>query len=53
MLAGDVYSNSAVRRRLLVFKAIYNTSWVINWRASLAHRRARIANIRAANQAAE
>lgn len=53
MLAGDVYSNNAVRRRLLVFKTIYNTSWLLNWRESLAHRRRRRASIRIANQASE
>lgn len=53
MLAGDVYTNRSVRRRLLVFKAIFNISWAINWRESLAYRRMRLASIRAANQASE
>jgi hypothetical protein len=53
MLAGDVYSNRAVRLRLLVFKTIYNVSWLLNWRESLADRRAKLAGVRMANQAAE
>ena len=53
MLAGDVYTNSAVRRRLLVFKTIYNTSWAINWRESWAHRRSRLASIRTAGQSSD
>jgi flavin-dependent dehydrogenase len=53
MLAGDVYSNRAVRRRLLVFKTIYNVGLVIHWREALAYRRLRRASIRAAHQAAE
>ena len=47
MLAGDVFTNAAVRRRLLFFKIIYNTSRAIQWRASLAHQRSRLASIRA------
>jgi len=53
MLAGDVYANRIVRRRLLVFKAIYNTSWLINWRESLAYQRMRMAGIRLANQSSD
>lgn len=53
MLAGDVYSNRAVRRRLLVFKTIYSMSWLINWRESLADRRAKMAGVRMANRTAE
>jgi len=53
MLAGDVFTNNAVKRRLLIFKTIYNTSWTITWRKSLAHRRARLADVRAANQVTE
>lgn len=53
MLAGDVYSNRSVRLRLLVFKTIYNVSWLLNWRESLADRRAKLAGVRMANQAAE
>ncbi len=34
MLAGDVYSNRKVRRRLLVFKTIYNVSRFVQWRAT-------------------
>jgi len=33
MLAGDVFDNSAVRRRLLVFKIIYSIAWLLQWRA--------------------
>ncbi len=53
MLAGDVYTNRAVRLRLLVFKTIFNISWLIHWRESLAYRRTRLANIRAALKASE
>ena len=53
MLAGDVYTNSEVRRRLLVFKTIYNTSWAINWRVSWAYHRSRLASIRMANQSGD
>ena len=53
MLAGDVYHNKDVRRRLLVFKTIYNTSWLLHWRESLADRRLRLASVRAANQEIE
>ncbi len=51
MLAGDVYFNRSVRRRLLFFKAIYNISRAIHWREDLAYRRMRLASIKAANQA--
>jgi 2-polyprenyl-6-methoxyphenol hydroxylase-like FAD-dependent oxidoreductase len=47
MLAGDVYINWRVRRRLLLFKAIYSISWVLNWRAALAARNKRLATTRA------
>jgi flavin-dependent dehydrogenase len=53
MLAGDVYANRSVRRRLLVFKTIFNISWAVNWRESLAYRRMRLATIRAENQTSE
>ena len=53
MLAGDVYTNRAVRLRLLVFKTIFNVSWLIHWRESLAYRRARRASILAAIEAGE
>jgi hypothetical protein len=53
MLAGDVYTNRAVRLRLLVFKTIFNASCLIHWRKSLAHQRARRASIRAAIKAGE
>ena len=33
MLAGDVYTNPAVRRQLLVFKTIYATAWLSNLRS--------------------
>lgn len=51
MLAGDVYHNKHVRQRLLVFKTIYNVSWLLRWRESLAFHRSRIADVRTANQA--
>ena len=50
MLAGDVYHNRRVRHRLLVFKTIYNVSWLLRWRESLANRRMRLAQVKAANQ---
>ncbi|MDH3613119.1 MAG: tryptophan 7-halogenase [Gammaproteobacteria bacterium] len=33
MLAGDVYSNRAVRRRLLLFKTLYSVACMFNWRS--------------------
>jgi flavin-dependent dehydrogenase len=53
MLAGDVYTNRAVRLRLLVFKTIFNISWLFHWRESLAYRRERLASIRVAIKANE
>lgn len=50
MLAGDVYHNRRVRQRLLVFKTIYNVSWLLRWRESLADQRMRMAEVKAANQ---
>jgi flavin-dependent dehydrogenase len=47
MLAGDVFSNPRVRRRLLIFKSIYLASWFINWRKSLAATRMRATSLRA------
>ena len=41
MLAGDVFANSAVRRKLLVFKTIYLIAWLVHWREGLAVRRRR------------
>jgi flavin-dependent dehydrogenase len=32
MLAGDVFHNAAVRRRLIVFKVIYYITWLMHWR---------------------
>jgi flavin-dependent dehydrogenase len=46
MLAGDVFDNRAVRRRLLVFKVIYAAAWLIHWRDSLARKRLRRRAIR-------
>lgn len=44
MLAGDIFSNPAVRRRLLIFKAIYSVAWLVNWREGItAWRRRRMA----------
>jgi flavin-dependent dehydrogenase len=53
MLAGDVYENNLVRRRLYVFKAIYSILSLKDWRASLRARRARVANVDAAHRAIE
>jgi flavin-dependent dehydrogenase len=50
MLAGDVYSNRPVRRRLLIFKTIYSLSWMLNWRKSLAARKEHLAITRAEAQ---
>ena len=47
MLAGDVYANYRVRRRLLIFKTIYSVSWLLNWREALAARKKRLATARA------
>lgn len=44
MLAGDVFSNRRVRRRLVVFKSIYFASLLIHWRESLAAKRLRMAD---------
>ena len=41
MLAGDVYSNPAVRRRLQFFKAIYAMSWLFNCKTVYAEWKAR------------
>lgn len=41
MLAGDVFSNRQVRRRLLFFKLIYSIAWLRSWRSSLATARRR------------
>lgn len=46
MLAGDVFSNRNVRRRLLIFKAIYTVSWMLNWREANAFRKKRLASVR-------
>jgi flavin-dependent dehydrogenase len=53
MLAGDVYYNRSVRRRLLVFKTIFNISSILHWREALAYKRSRRASVRAANQAGQ
>jgi flavin-dependent dehydrogenase len=50
MLAGDVFANRSVRRRLLVFKTIYFVSWLFNWRVAHAARKTRMVNVRAENQ---
>lgn len=47
MLAGDVFRNRDVRRRLLIFKTIYAISSLFNWRKASAYRKARITRIRA------
>jgi len=50
MLAGDVFTNRNVRRRLFMFKTIYSVSWLINWREASAYRKARLASVRAENR---
>jgi flavin-dependent dehydrogenase len=45
MLAGDVFSNRRVRRRLIVFKTIYLVSWLLRWRESFAARRLRMEGV--------
>lgn len=49
MLAGDVFSNQSVRRRLLVFKTIYFISWMLNWRVAYSARKIRMDNVRTEN----
>jgi len=39
MLAGDVFTNKQVQRRLLIFKFIYKISWLKNWSESLKYRK--------------
>jgi flavin-dependent dehydrogenase len=43
MLAGDVFTNRRVHRRLNFFKAIYSLFWLLNWREALAARNLRMA----------
>ncbi len=47
MLAGDVFSNKAARRRLQVFKVIYAFAWLFHWKASLEARKTRGPEIQA------
>lgn len=42
MLSGDVYTNTRVNRRLMMFKLIYGISWLMTFRESLAARRKRL-----------
>lgn len=51
MLAGDVYEDRAVRRRLLVFKAIYAVECLLNWRSVRTAWKARRPNDHAGLQA--
>jgi len=46
MLAGDVFRNREVRRRLLVFKTIYAVSSLFNWKEASIYRKARLARVR-------
>jgi flavin-dependent dehydrogenase len=48
MLAGDVFSNGKVRRRLMIFKTIYAVSCLLSWRQSLGASRVKLASVRAA-----
>jgi flavin-dependent dehydrogenase len=50
MLAGDVFHNAAVRRRLIVFKLIYYVTWMRNWRHGLAWRTRRRSSVLASYQ---
>jgi hypothetical protein len=50
MLAGDVFSNRTVRRRLIVFKAMYSVSWLVHWREAYASSKRRLASVRAEAQ---
>jgi flavin-dependent dehydrogenase len=49
MLAGDVFSNRHVHRRLRLFKTIYSLSWLRNWRDAYENRKVRQANLRSEN----
>lgn len=48
MLAGDVFRNRDVQRRLTVFKTIYAVSSLINWREAYGYRKTRRASLRSA-----
>ncbi len=39
MLAGDVFNNHKVARRLFLFRSIYTLSWLFNWREAMAYRK--------------
>lgn len=39
MLAGDVFNNHKVARRLFLFRSIYALSWLFNWREAMAYRK--------------
>jgi flavin-dependent dehydrogenase len=39
MLAGDVFNNPMVGRRLRLFRAIYAITWLFNWREASAYRK--------------
>jgi flavin-dependent dehydrogenase len=41
MLAGDVFTNPTVRRRLWIFKTIFALSWLLNWKSALRSRQKR------------
>ena len=53
MLAGDVFANAAVRRKLLVFKAIYSIAWLVHWREGIDARRRRRVSIKQSLQGAD
>jgi flavin-dependent dehydrogenase len=46
MLAGDVFTNRALRRRLIIFKAIYAASWTLSFKESLRDYRLKKASVR-------
>lgn len=53
MLAGDVFSNRQVRRRLLFFKLIYSAAWLRSWRDGIAAvRRRRLGVLESRKEAA-
>ena len=49
MLAGDVFSNPGVQRRLLLFRVIYGVSWLLTLKDSILARRRRLAAARVPN----
>jgi hypothetical protein len=48
MLAGDVFANRALRRRLIIFKTIYAISWSTRFKESLRYYRSKKTSVREA-----